>query len=497
MFDNDKEKEEKKMVDTLEENKSDLIHAEEHRMKEKTIIDVQAKEIFPIESVKMIEQKSKNEMEGENLPMKEERKAELDRVSGTEIDKQEYIDFEEKPKEDDKEKKYTFYEEKVKEDGKRAVRKNKWQRLIVASLIVSIVGGGSIGVGFALVQRLMNGGNQSTVSPTYAKTAVALNGSGLSPVEIIGGVSPSVVSISTTESTSSQFGSFQVPYEAQGAGSGIIFYADDEKVAIATNAHVVEGATSINVTFDEKTTVGAKIVGTDSSADLAVVSVSRKDLAKKGIGTVQTAVFGNSDEMQIGEMVFAIGNALGEGKSATDGIVSAKGKNITVDGKTLQVIQTNAAINPGNSGGALVNAAGEVIGINTAKTFSTVAEGIGYAIPSNVLKSAVEKLLENGSVPKPYIGVKGSDIDEEMAKLYNLPIGALVREVMPGGGASIAGLVPGDIITEFAGKKIMTMQNLVDALEKQKVGSEVQARIIREGQKVVDIKIKILDSNAE
>lgn len=482
MFDDEK---------TEKEHSNHTMGGQEHTIESEEIIDAQATEISQEETSERGESfiEPKKEMDTIHEEM------DADFLEESIMEDQE--DSQEETNEGGGKKKYTFYQEHIKEEGKRAVRKNKWQRLIVASLIISIVGGSSIGAGFAVVQRLINGNHQSTVSPTYAKTSVSLNGSGLSPVEIIGGVSPSVVSISTTEKATSSYGYFQMPYEAQGAGSGIIFYADEEKIAIATNAHVVEGATSINVTLNEETTVSAKIVGTDSSADLAVLSVSRKELSQKGISTVQTAVFGNSDEMEIGETVFAIGNALGEGKSATDGIISAKGKNITVDGKTLQVIQTNAAINPGNSGGALVNVAGEVIGINTAKTFSSTAEGMGYAIPSNVVKSTVEQLLENGSVPKPYIGIKGSDVDEEMAQLYKLPVGVLVREVMADGGAATAGLQAGDIITEFAGKKIMTMQSLVDVLAKQTVGTQVQARIIRDGEQAMDVKIQILDSNAQ
>nr|WP_294680342.1 trypsin-like peptidase domain-containing protein [uncultured Anaerotignum sp.] len=382
------------------------------------------------------------------------------------------------------------YEEKVKKP-KRKARGNGWAKLIAACLIVSIAGGSSIGVGYSAMQNHYQKENGVQNTSTSNTESVSYLTDGLSTVDIVKKVKPSVVSVSTTTTGVTQYmGHFTVPYEAEGAGSGVIFYSDDDKIAIATNNHVIEGASSIYVTLDGGKSVAAKVVGTKSESDLAVLSVSWSDLKKAGVEKVTTATFGDSDKLEVGECVIAIGNAMGMGLSATDGIVSMKEQTINVDGNSLTVMQTSAAINSGNSGGALVNSKGEVIGINTAKYNSSMAEGMGYAIPSNQIKPTVEQLLETGTQPKPYIGITGTN-----ASLYNLPVGALVLEVVENGPAAKAGLQSGDIITVFNGKDIKDMDSLMNAIDGLSVGQKVEMTIVRDNKENKTLQISIADKN--
>ena len=388
-----------------------------------------------------------------------------------------------------------YYEEQVKKKTKKYAGILKF---IAGTVIVSILGGGSIGAGYGLINRYFI--QESTTIVTRMPVtvqSVSASTEGLRSVDIVKAVKPSVVSISTTVSgTAEYFGSFSIPYEATGAGSGIIFHADETRVAIVTNNHVVEGMNAIYVVFDNETAIPAKVIGTRSESDLALLSISWEDLKSAGIMEVSVAAFGDSDSLEVGESVIAMGNAMGMGISATDGIISMKEQIIVVDDNELMVVQTSAAINSGNSGGALVNGAGEVIGINTAKYNSTMTEGMGYAIPSNVIMPIAEELLELGTIPTPHIGIRGTSITTENADLYKLPVGALIMEVAEGGPAEVSGIMVGDIITEFNGKIIMDMNMLVEAVGEVEIGQEVDVHIIRNGQSGIDLRIIIEDKNA-
>lgn len=383
------------------------------------------------------------------------------------------------------------YEEQVKKTPKK---KRNWAKFIAACLIVSIAGGGSMGAGYGAVKYYFEDEPTVTKTPVMAQKVSSRNG--VSAVDIIKGVKPSVVSISTKiTGTADYFGSFSVPYESNGVGSGVIFYSDDAKIAIATNNHVIDGASSIYVTLEGDATVPAKVVGTKSESDLAVLTVSWNDLKGAGVKDVSVASFGDSDELEVGDSVIAIGNAMGMGLSATDGMVSMTEQNINVEGNQLTVLQTSAAINGGNSGGPLVNSAGEVVGINTAKYNSSMAEGMGYAIPSNVIVPIVEELLENGTQPKPHIGIKGTSITSENANLYKLPVGALIMEVTEGGPAEEAGIMVGDIVTSFNGKTVMDMESLIQVVGETKVGDTVDIHVVRNGETGHDLKLTIADKN--
>ena len=392
----------------------------------------------------------------------------------------------------------------ISESCKQPAKKKKsaWGKLAAALLIVSIAGGASAGAGYGVVKYSAGSkaaiaettdGNTQTGTLSTAVT-VATGGAG-DAVEVINKVFPSVVNISTSGVVNQNYYGYVIPYSYISAGSGIIFSEDDEKVYIATNNHVVEGAESISITIGNEAGVSAKVVGTDSAADLAVISVSKADLKAEGIDSVTVAKFGDSDSVSVGESVIAIGNALGEGKVATGGMISSKLKTITVDGKALTVMQTDSAINPGNSGGALVNYNGEVIGINTAKTSSDTIEGVGYAIPSNKALTILNDLLENGTAPQPYLGIVGMDVTEELSQRYGLPVGAYVTQVLENSGAAVAGLKEGDIITDLNGVKIMNMETLKETVSDLSVGDTVDIRVIRNGSEVVETKITIYDAN--
>ena len=245
----------------------------------------------------------------------------------------------------------------------------------------------------------------------------------------------------------------------------------------------------MSVTLDGDKSGPAKVVGTKSESDLAVLSVSWSDLKKAGVEKVTTATFGDSDDLEVGECVIAIGNAMGMGLSATDGIVSMKEQTINVDGNSLTVLQTSAAINSGNSGGALGK--GEVIGINTAKYNSSMAEGMGYAIPSNQIKPTVESLLETGTQPQPYIGITGTN-----ASLYNLEVGALVLEVKDNSPAAAAGLKSGDIITQFNGKTIKDMDSLLNAMDSSDIGKKVDLTVVRDNKDKIKLQLTVADKNS-
>ncbi len=320
---------------------------------------------------------------------------------------------------------------------------------------------------------------------------VSMDEASANTIEVIKKVKPSVVCITSVSQSQNIFN--QV-YETEGSGSGIMFYKDDTNVYIATNNHVISGASSVNISInDSDQLIPASLVGKESSSDLAVISVKISDITAAGINNIQLATFGDSDSLQVGESVIAIGNALGNGNTATAGIVSTVQKDVNIDGKKLSVIQTDAAINPGNSGGALVNSKGQVIGINTAKIALTDVEGIGYSIASNVAKPIIEQLMN--STDTPSLGVYITTITEDVASQYNLPqAGVLIQQVIEGGSAYNSGLKAGDIVTAYNGTPIFTSDQLISAVKESSVGGTATLTIIRDGQ-TKTITVKLTKSN--
>ena len=287
---------------------------------------------------------------------------------------------------------------------------------------------------------------------------------------------------------------FAQPIYMPGSGSGIIFASDDDRVYIATNNHVVENAYRISISLDDENEIEAVFVGGDRDADLAVLSVARSDLDGK---EYTLAVFGNSDELLVGDEVVAIGNPMGAGQTATRGIISAVNRQITIDGRTLNVLQTDAAINPGNSGGALANIHGEVIGINTAKAIAAHIEGMGYALPSNEAQIILEQLLIDGTTPRPHMGIIPRHVDENQRDLFSLPaVGVLVTGVAPGSAAEEAGLEEGDLIVGFNELVIETIPDLAEALADSEVGQTVVITLYRRGIQLMTIDVTLGDANA-
>lgn len=321
---------------------------------------------------------------------------------------------------------------------------------------------------------------------------------------------PSVVAITTVsvQEIPSFFGYSSHQYKSASTGSGIIVGDNDDELLIATNNHVVDGATTLSVCFigddvanaetetvnagdngdlNVEDAVSAKIKGTDADNDLAVVAVKKSDIPEDTLNQIKIAQIGSSDDLAVGQQVVAIGNALGYGQSVTSGWISALNRTISTDDGTNStgLIQTDAAINPGNSGGALLNMKGELIGINSAKYADSAVEGMGYAIPISKAKPILEELMNRetrekvDSSKKGYLGVSLASLTTEAIEMYNMPTGAFVRSVEDDSPAQVAGICKGDIIVKFDGQKVSDGDDLLDKLQYYKSGEKIEAVIAR------------------
>lgn len=299
---------------------------------------------------------------------------------------------------------------------------------------------------------------------------------------------PAIVSIncSSTQTAQDWFGQ-QYSQDVESSGSGIIVSKNDKELLIATNNHVVEGANEISVTFADGSKETAEIKGTDSTADLAVISVDMKDISAETLKAIAVAKLGDSNSIKVGEMTIAIGNALGYGQSVTVGYISAKGREVEVQDnyngtKKMTFLQTDAAINPGNSGGALLNMKGEVIGINTIKYASEEVEGMGYAIPISSATPIINELMSREILSpeqQGYLGVSGYDVTEDVSSYYNIPVGVYIKEVSEGAAADKAGLKPEDVITKVNDIQITSFTQLKEYVNSQKVGTDVKVTYMR------------------
>ena len=321
---------------------------------------------------------------------------------------------------------------------------------------------------------------------------------------------PSVVAITTVsvQEIPSFFGYSSRQYKSASTGSGIIVGDNDDELLIATNNHVVDGATTLSVCFigddvanaetetvnagdngdlNVEDAVSAKIKGTDADNDLAVVAVKKSDIPEDTLNQIKIAQIGSSDDLAVGQQVVAIGNALGYGQSVTSGWISALNRTISTDDgmNSTGLIQTDAAINPGNSGGALLNMKGELIGINSAKYADSAVEGMGYAIPISKAKPILEELMNRetrekvDSNKKGYLGVSLANLTTEAIEMYNMPTGAFVRNVEDDSPAQEAGICKGDIIVKFDGQKVSDGDDLLDKLQYYKSGEKIEAVIAR------------------
>ena len=354
--------------------------------------------------------------------------------------------------------------------------------VVGAAVLFGAVGGVTMQGTSYLTGKLLGKNTKSTVGTTKTVSNAKLTTSTSTVTsdvsDIVENTLPSIVSITnmSVQEVQNFFGGIS-QQESESAGSGIIISQNDSELLVVTNNHVVEGSDTLTVTFNDGNSVEAQIKGTDSARDLAVVAVPLDKISDDTMNAIKVATLGDSYSLKVGEPAIAIGNALGYGQSVTTGIVSATGR--TIDGFDGEYIQTDAAINPGNSGGALLNANGEVIGINSAKINSSAVEGMGFAIPISDASDVIQNLMNKETRSKVsdeergYLGIKGYDVSEEGAQMYNMPTGVYVKEVMSGGGAEKAGLTKGSIITGFEGSSISGMSSLQEQLQYYKAGEEV------------------------
>ena len=344
--------------------------------------------------------------------------------------------------------------------------------------------------------------------------------------EIASEALPSIVSITTksVQEVQNYFGMYgmygyapqQQEQEVEGSGSGIIVGKNDDELLIATNYHVVEGADTLSVAFTDGNAVEASVKGFDEERDLAVVSVSLDDVKDDTMDAISIAKIGSSDDLKVGEQVIAIGNALGYGQSVTTGIVSAKNRRMDSDNNTVtdgsddssdgvNLIQTDAAINPGNSGGALLNMEGEVVGINSAKLASTEVEGMGYAIAISDVTDILQNLMNETSRDKlddsehGVLGIKGFSVSSEAVQMYGIPAGVFVKEVTEGGAADKAGLKANSVITEFNGKTVSSINQLIEYLSYYEPDEEVELTVqVPHGTSYKEETVKVtLDENTD
>ncbi len=327
---------------------------------------------------------------------------------------------------------------------------------------------------------------------------------------IVNDVMPSVVAITNMSVQEVQnFWGQTSQYQSESCGTGIIIAKTDNELLIVTNNHVIADNESLTVTFDDDTSVDADVKGTDSEHDLAVIAVPLDQISSETMEKIAVATLGDSTALQVGEPAIAIGNAMGYGQSVTTGVISAVNRESTTTneqtGETeetgVKLIQTDAAINPGNSGGPLVNANGEVIGINSSKLASTTVEGMGYAIPISDVSDIIDNLMNQetkhkvSEEKKGYLGVKGYDVTEESAEKYNMPTGVYVAEIVKGGGAEEAGITKGNVITALNGTTVNSMEELQKELGYYESGKTVSVTIqVPENngewtEKTVDVKL--------
>ena len=294
---------------------------------------------------------------------------------------------------------------------------------------------------------------------------------------IVEATEASIVSITTTVTTSYQYFFQQYERQSTGAGSGIIIGKSDQNLFIATNYHVIEKADEINVGFVDGNIVKASVVGYDKNEDIAVVKVNFQDIESETSKKISIAKIGDSDQIRVGEPAIAIGNALGYGQSVTVGYISALNRMVEDSNETF--IQTDAAINPGNSGGALINANGEVIGVNSVKYVDSSVEGMGFSIPINRAMSIIDGIISGKQDTTTYLGISGASISKEYAQIYGFPEGVYVREVQDNSPATKAGIHAGDIIVEFDGTESYTMEELQEMIRKKGAGDSVDIVVYR------------------
>ena len=397
------------------------------------------------------------------------------------------------------------YRNEYRETVQAPRKKNSWARkaagiTAAAVLFGTVAGGVMTGVnyvgarltGLADITATAPAETEGTTTAQVPETSAASNNGSTTAVSTVTDVSsiaekamPSLVAINDTM-TVEQNNFFGMPqtYQAQSSGSGIIDGQNDTELLIATNNHVVSGATDMKVTFTDSTQVAAAVKGTDSATDLAIIAVKLSDIPSDTMSKIKVATLGNSDNVKVGQQVIAIGNALGYGQSLTVGYISALDREITDEnGIQHTYIQTDAAINPGNSGGALLDLNGNVIGINAAKNASTEVEGMGFAIPISKAQEILNNLMTKKTreavdeSAQGYLGIQGTNIDANASKEYGMPVGIYVYKIVEGGAAANSDLKEKDIITKFDGQSVTNMEELKQMLTYYEGGSTVSLTV--------------------
>ncbi len=389
--------------------------------------------------------------------------------------------------------------------------KKSWKKtvtgVVVAASVVAVLGSGVYGVSTVMDQ--FKESNKMNISSQAPDATMDVPSEGIlgttegaeattdSVALVVENVMPSIVSITTTTTeTVSDFFGRTYSEDVQGSGSGIIIGQNTNEVLIVTNNHVVSGANAtVELTFFDEATVTGTIKGSDSSADLAVVAVKFADITDETKSKIKVISLGDSDKTKVGEMAIAIGNALGYGQAVTVGHVSALEREIAVEDSSMTLMQTDAAINPGNSGGALLNAQGQLIGINSAKTATTEVEGMGYAIPITDALPIIQDLME-GNIASDnntaYLGIVGQNITSSNSKRFNIPEGVYVTEVAAGSPAEQAGLKAGMVIVGLDGKEIATSDDLMSVLDTLSVGDKVTINVaVNQGGKYVTTELNV------
>ena len=397
------------------------------------------------------------------------------------------------------------YRNEYRETVQAPRKKNSWARkaagiTAAAVLFGTVAGGVMTGVnyvgarltGLADITAAAPAETEGTTTAQVPETSAASNNGSTTAVSTVTDVSsiaekamPSLVAINDTM-TVEQNNFFGMPqtYQAQSSGSGIIVGQNDTELLIATNNHVVSGATDMKVTFTDSTQIAAAVKGTDSATDLAIIAVKLSDIPSDTMSKIKVATLGDSDNVKVGQQVIAIGNALGYGQSLTVGYISALDREITDEnGIQHTYIQTDAAINPGNSGGALLDLNGNVIGINAAKNASTEVEGMGFAIPISKAQEILNNLMTKKTreavdeSAQGYLGIQGTNIDANASKEYGMPVGIYVYKIVEGGAAANSDLKEKDIITKFDGQSVTNMEELKQMLTYYEGGSTVSLTV--------------------
>lgn len=363
-------------------------------------------------------------------------------------------------------------------DERKVKIKGCVNKILLSALCGAVFGAGALSVNYIgqkfIPEQPVNQTEEISMVTATSSVAIESNVS-----EIASNVMPSIVSITSmsVQEVMSFFGGVNT-YESESAGSGIILGKNDKELLILTNNHVVEGSTTLTVTFVDDESIEATVKGGNAGQDIAVISIPIDQISSETMDNIKIATIGDSTQLQAGGSVIAIGNALGYGQSVTTGVISAMGR--TVDGIEGELIQTDAAINPGNSGGALLNSNGEVIGINTAKVSQGAVEGMGYAIPITDASETIELLMNRETktvvdeADRGYLGIQGVSVSEESSILYNMPEGVYIAEVIEDSACHKAGINKGSIITGIDGTSIQDMEDLQEELSYCAEGEEIQ-----------------------